>query len=262
MQQVTVQREGRIAFVSFERPGPANALSLALMRELTDVARGFEEDHETSAVVLSGVGENFCLGFDLKDPELAGLRDAPLSKRRMAFQVGTRMCRAWEEIPALTISAIEGWCVGGGVALAVSTDLRIASDPSMFYVPEVERGLNMSWGSVPRITNLVGPARAKRLIILAEQMSAARAVDWGLIDETAPADEVMAAARSMAERASEVPPVALRMCKQGINSYANALAHTASALDHEQFTLSFDSEDAAEGIAAFVDKRAPRFSGN
>ncbi len=262
MQYVEIRREGRIAYVTFERPGPANALSLALMRELTEAARQFEDDHETSAVVLTGVGENFCLGFDLKDPALGKLRDASLSERRMAFQVGARMCRAWEEIPALTISAIEGWCVGGGVALAVSTDLRVASEASMFYVPEVERGLNMSWGSVPRITNLIGPARAKRLIILAEKWSASRAVDLGLIDEAAPDGEALTTATALAERACDVPPVALRMCKQGINSYANALAHATTSHDHDQFTLAFDSEDAAEGIAAFVENRTPTFSGH
>ena len=262
MAAVNIVKEGRLARVTFEREGTANALSLSLMRELTEAARSFENDSETSAIVLSGSEDNFCLGFDLQDDEFASLSTATLAERRTAFEVGSRMCQAWEDIQALTISAINGWCVGGGVALAVSTDLRVMAKNSHLYVPEIERGLNMSWGSVPRITNLVGPARAKRIIVLAEKIDAARAVDWGMADEIAPQGQVIETALGLAERAASMPPVALRMCKQGINAYANALARTASWFDHDQFTLAQQSQDAAEGINAFFERRAPDFKGN
>ena len=119
MGEVCIERRGRIAVVRFDRGMPANPLSLALMRELTDVARSFEADHDLSAVILAGRADNFCMGFDLKDAETARLRDAGLAERRAALKTGGRMCRAWAEIEALTIAAIDGWCVGGGVALVV-----------------------------------------------------------------------------------------------------------------------------------------------
>jgi enoyl-CoA hydratase len=261
MSQVAVTRQGRIAVVRFDRGLPSNPLSLDLMRELTDVARSFEDDSETSAVILTGRIDTFSLGFDLKDPETRALRDAPLAERRVAFGVGARMCLAWEDIAPLTICAIEGWCVGGGVALAVATDLRIIGSGSRLYVPEIERGLNMSWGSVPRITALTGPARAKRLILLAEKLDAMRAVNWGLADEIAEDGGVMDAAMDWAKRAAAMPPVALRMAKQGINAHSLALARAASHLDADQFGLAFSSEDAREGIDAFLQKRSPRAHG-
>ena len=261
MQHVTITREGRIATVRFDRGIPANPLSYALMRELTEAARSFENDAEVSAVILTGRADNFSMGADLRDHEARGLRELPQAERRLRLMTGARMCRAWEEVQALTISAIEGWCVGGGVALSVATDLRIIARSGGMYVPEIERGMNMSWGSVPRITNLTGPARAKRIVVLAEKVMAERAVAWGLADEMVDDGTTLAAATEMATRAAALPPVALRMCKQDINAYANALAWTASHSDFDQYALAQLGDDYAEGIAAFLDKRPPRYTG-
>jgi enoyl-CoA hydratase/carnithine racemase len=90
------------------------------------------------------------------------------------MQTGGRMCRAWEELEPLTIAAIEGWCIGGGAALVAACDLRVASEAATFYVPEIERGMNLYCGAVTRITRLLGPARAKRAVILAEKISGRR----------------------------------------------------------------------------------------
>lgn len=261
MDHVTIAREGRIAIVRFDRKFPANPLSYSLMRELTDVARAFEDDHDVSAVILTGRTDNFSMGADLKDPETAQLRSAPLAERRLALMTGARMCRAWEDVQALTISAIEGWCVGGGVALSVSTDLRVIGSSTGMYVPEIERGMNMSWGSVPRITNLVGPAKAKRIIVLAEKIMAERAVTWGLADEVAADGTTLDAAMKIAERAAALPPVALRMCKQDINAYANALAWPTSHSDFDQFALAQSGADFEEGVQAFLEKRSPQYTG-
>ena len=257
MSDVTIEKSGRIAVVRFDRGNKANPLSLALMRDLTDAARSFETDIDTSAIILTG-GENFSMGFDLRDEEAAAMRRAPLIERRMSVATGRRMCDAWAALQPLTISAVNGWCVGGGAALAVSTDLRIMAEDAHFYVPEIERGMNMSWGSVPRITNLVGPAKAKRIVALAEKLDARRALSWGIADEVAA--DPMAEAMRMAERAASLPPVALRMCKTQVDIYANALAHTASAMDADQFALSQTSGDFEEAVAAFFEKRDPNFT--
>ena len=261
MNHVEIEKKGRIAVVRFDRGTAANPLSIRLMRELTETARQFEEDAQTSAIILSGRADNFTFGFDLKDPETRALLDMPLDQRRIAIAQGKRMCRAWEDLPQLTISAIEGWCVGGGVALTVATDLRVAGAQAVFNVPEIERGMNMSWGSVPRITNLVGPARAKRIILLAEKVPAEQAVAWGLADHVTATGQAVDRARDQAELAAAMPPVALTMGKQAINAYANALAETASHADFDQFALAIGSEDGVEGIASFLEKRAPRFKG-
>lgn len=262
MDHVTIERSGRIAIVRFDRGIAANPLSYAAMRELTRAARSFDDDTQLSAVVLAGRADNFSMGADLKDPENRGLRTAPLAERRVTLMTGARLCRAWEEIQALTISAIEGWCVGGGVALTVSTDLRVIGASGGMYVPEIERGMNMSWGSVPRIANLVGPARAKRIVVLAEKVMADRAAQWGLVDEAVPDGTALDVALEMAERAASLPPVALRMCKQDINAYANALAHVATHSDYDQYALAQSGADFEEGVRAFLEKRPPRYTGD
>jgi len=258
---VTIERTGRIAIVRFDRGDSANALSLGLCRELTAAARSFENDSQVSAVILTGSPTRFSNGADLKDAELSASRRAPLAERRVLMQTGGRMCRAWEEIEAITIAAIEGWCVGGGAALAAACDLRIAADNATFYVPEIERGMNLSWGTVPRLVRLVGPARTKRIVVLAEKLDAARAMQWGLVDETAPAGDALAVAMAMAERAAGMPPVQVRMIKQAINAAAFALDRAVSHADFDQFALAAASGDFSEGVQSFLEKRPPRYTG-
>jgi len=247
--------------VRIDRGDGVNALSDALMRELTDVARSFEDDAETSAVVLTGTDAVFSLGFDLRDRSNAELVGAGLAAQRMLQSRGARLCSAWEAIEAMTIVAIEGWCVGGGAALAVSCDLRVMASDARLYVPEVERGMNMSWGSIPRFVNLIGPSRTKRVVALAEKIDAATAEAWGLADAVTEPGEALARARAFAERAAALPPVQLRMCKAGVDVAAKALNHAVSALDRDQFLLAQRSEDFREGVTSFMEKRPPRYTG-
>ena len=258
---VRIERRGRIAIVHFDRHDGRNALSMRALRELTEAARSFEHDPDVSAVILTGTDQLFSLGADLRDPELQQSRTGRLSERRLASQTGGKMCRAWEEVEPLTIVAIEGWCVGGGAALAVSCDLRVASSTATLYVPEIVRGMNLSWGAVPRITRLVGPARAKRVILLAERVGAAAALQWGLIDEIAEPGQTLQAALALAERAASLPPVQARMIKQSINANAHALDRAISHSDFDQFMLATGSGDYAEGVKSFFEKRPPNYTG-
>lgn len=258
---VSVEKSDRVAVVRFDRGNAANALSFALMRELTAVAHDLSEDPDLCAVVLTGRADNFCLGMDLKDEEVARTATAGLAERRAMLRTGPRLCRAWEELEALTIVAIEGWCAGGGAALAVACDLRVIGTGGHVYVPEVERGMNMSWGSVPRFTNLVGPARTKRIVVLAEKIDAARALDWGLVDEVTADGVTLDAALNMANRAATLPPNGVRICKSAINAYANALGSAVSHAEMDQFALTQGSKDYAEGVQAFLEKRKPRYTG-
>jgi len=256
---VHIERQERIAIVRFDRGQPANPLSMALMRELAGVAQALSDDPTLCAVVLTGRSDNFSMGMDLRDAVRAA--QAGLAERRWLLKAGPRLCRAWEELEALTIVAIEGWCVGGGVALAVSCDLRVMGASGHMLVPEVERGFNMSWGSVPRITNLIGPARAKRTVVLAEQLDAARAERWGLVDEVVPDGQALDAALKLARRAAALPPNGVRLCKSAVNAHANALNASSSHADLDQFALTQGSQDCAEGVSAFLEKRAPVFTG-
>lgn len=259
---VGITRHGRVAIVRFDRGFRANPLSLALLRELTEVARGFHDCPDVSAVVLTGRVDGFCMGMDLKDPAQAASRAGGLARRRIDLRSGPRMCQAWEDVDAITICAIEGWCVGGGAALAAACDLRVMARSARVYVPEVERGMNMSWGSIPRFTALVGPARAKRIAALCEQVDAPTALDWGLADEVCADGEALATACRIAERAAALPPTAMKMVKHDVNIAAHALAKATAHRDFDAFALTEKSADFGEGVASFLEGREPRFTGD
>ena len=258
MSAVSIERRGRIAVVRFDRGDKANAMSRAVMTDLLEAARSFEGDAATSAIVLTGRSNVFTLGFDLKEPPAGA---TTLAEAREQQTLGRKLCRAWAELEPMTIAAIEGWCVGGGAALAVSCDLRVMGAGATIYVPEIERGMNMSWGSVPRFVNLVGPGRTKRIVVLAERISAERAVDWGLADEAVPDGQALARAMEFAERAAEMPPVQLRMCKEAVNAVATALNQATSAMDRDVFLLAQSSADFREGVRSFLERRKPNYTG-
>lgn len=259
---IKIETEGRIAIVRFDRGDTANALSVEALRQLTETARRFHACPEISAVVLTGGARNFSLGADLKDPARASQRDEGLAQRRIALRAGPEMCEAWERIDAITIMAIEGWCVGGGAALAVACDLRVMGKSATVYVPEVARGMNMSWGSIPRITALVGPARAKRLAALCEKVGAETALNWGLADAVAEDGQALAKAMDFARMASALPPTALKMVKRDVNVAALAMAQATAHRDLEAFALTQQSEDYAEGVSSFLEGRPPTFTGD
>lgn len=262
MDHVVIEKQGRIAIVRFDTGSRANALSQKLMRELTDAAHTFNADPSVSAVLLTGRQDNFTLGADLRDKEGQAARRAGLSRKRILLRTGPAMCEAWEQVDALTICVIEGWCVGGGAALAAACDLRIASSATTFYVPEVERGMNMSWGSIPRLVALIGPARTKRIAALCERIDPQTALSWGLYDHVTQPGEALDKALEIARQAAQLPPTALKMVKHDTNIAALALARATAHRDLEAFALMQSSEDFEEGVSAFLEKRPADFTGD
>jgi len=178
---VTVEKglgpQGRIAVVRFDRGDNINALSGQAMRELRDVTRDFEDDLETSVVILTGSAKAFSAGFDLKDPEGRQRDTLSVAERIHRQRLGPRICRAWQDLDQVTIAAIEGHCIGGGAALVVALDFRFCGKGAHFRIPEVELGMNMSWGSIPRMLALMRPARTKQASRSVAEKAAMRAVD-------------------------------------------------------------------------------------
>ena len=253
--------EGRIAVVRFDRGDGINALSPQAMRELTDAARSFDDDAETSVVILTGA-RAFSAGADLKSGERGSRTSMDMGELRRHLRLGPRLTRAWYEMDQVTVAAIEGFCIGGGIALAVALDFRIMARDAHIRVPEIGLGMNMSWQSVPRMLQLIGPARTKQAVILADQrISAAEAHDWGLVEQVTDSGRSFESALAFAEKIAAQPPIPVAMTKRTVNRLAGALDDLASHMDLDQYALAGMTEDHKEGIAAFLNKRKPRFKG-
>lgn len=259
-EHIAVSRDGPLAEVRLNRPAARNALNTALMVELTKFARAIRRRSDLIAVILAGTDRYFSAGADLG---AQGERRKPtLLETREAVMAGPDMCEAWEEIEAVTLVAIEGYCIGGGSALAVACDFRIMGQGAYLRLPEVPLGINMSWRSIPRITALVGPARAKQFVMFGEAVDAKTCLDWGFCEEVAPAGQALAAARDWAAKLAGLPPLPVRMTKEAVNAAMKGGHHASTFMDRDQYLLTSRSSDFREGVAAFFEKRPPKFKGD
>ena len=259
---VSIEKQGGVAVVAFDRGDGVNAMSMKLARELTAAAHLLYDDLETHAVVLTGRGKGFCAGRDLRDPEITARTAGPMLARRHLGGDGWRLCKAWEELEQFTIAAVEGFAVGGGLALALATDWRVSADGAHWRAPEIALGLSMSWGSIPRLVNLVGPARAKQILLMAnDRIPTADGLAWGLLQDVVPDGKAEAAAIAWAEKVAAMPPFPARMTKKTVNAYANALSSLAVHMDTEEILLSEHTADHREAVDAFFARRPPVFRG-
>ena len=249
---LTLQRENGIATVTLARENPRNPLSHAIMSGLRDVARWLKTDIETYAVIVTG-DPVFSAGADLKDPDMR-TDHMPRLQQRQALLLGPDMCAAWEALEQVTICAIEGYCLGGGMALAVACDWRVCAEDAQLRLPEIPLGINMSWQANPRITALIGPSRAKQVIILGENIPATQAENWGLVDFVTGKGESLAKAQELAAKVVALPPLPVRMSKQAVNAHAYALNYASSFMDREQYALLTGSEENKDAIKAFINK--------
>ena len=258
-QYVTVEKSGHIATLSLNRPDALNALNVGLMEEIELASRDFLKDEETRVVIFRGEGKHFSAGADLKQPP--GERRNLVMQRRAAG-LGARMIRAIMEIDQVTICAVQGAALGGGACITTACDFRIGSDDCFCGYPEVNLGINLMWQSLPLCVRLIGPARAKRMIMLGERIDAGTLLEWGFLDRVVPREELLATTNELAEAYASQPPIAVQMIKQSINAVSSAMDSALMHMDTDQNILTTMTEDRAEGIKAFLEKRKPTFKGN
>lgn len=251
---VTVEHEGPLARVRFDRKGSLNAFDQDTILALTDIARGFHDDLDIHAVVLTGAPDAFSAGIDLKDGRMWHQEGMSDLEKREVFYRGVKLCQTWEDMPQVTIAAMEGFAIGAGCAIALACDFRIMAENAFLLVPEVKIGLNLQWGALPRLITLVGPAKAKRICLMCERLPAADALNWGLVDDIAPQGQSLARAEDWAKKTLAMPAATVRMVKEGINATANALHKASSFADADQSQLSGAFAEAVAARDAFENR--------
>ena len=244
-----------VATVTLNRPDARNAMSSALMREMIACAARIGAKREIDVVILRGAGRYFSAGRDLKDARSWYGSGQTLDQQREMAALGFRMARAWEELRQITIAAIYGYAVGGGVALAAALDWRVLSEDAFMWLAEIALGIPLTWGTLPRLVNLVGPARAKRLAILCERIPAAQALEMGLVDYVAPPGKSVQTARAIAAALLQLPRHSVRMTKETVNAYAGIGAHAASHMAHDQVQLASASAEARAARESFSSRK-------
>jgi enoyl-CoA hydratase len=257
-----IDRNGPVATVTLCRPDRSNALSRALMGELIEAARSFADEPEIRVVIFTGRGKHFSAGADLAEGGVAG--DVPESRLalRRTLRIGPDLVREINEIDAITVAAVNGVALGGGACIATACDFRIGASNSACGYPEIDRGMNLQWVALPLCVHLIGPARAKRMIILGQKEPADTLLEWGFYDEVVPPDQLLGRARELALAYAAKPPIAAQMIKQSVNRVVSALDQSIMHMDLDQWMLTATTDDFREGIRAFFEKREPVFKGN
>ncbi len=246
-----------VAIITLHRPKVLNALSMSLTMELDDAITRCEEEDDVKAIVITGAGEKaFCAGSDVK--EFAEVRDRVVEKK---LAQENRAFGGFETLSKPAIAAIEGLAYGGGCEISLACDLRIAAESARIAFPEVKLGVVPGSGGLFRLPELVGPARAMELMYLGDPIGAREAERVGLVNEVVPDGEALPRALDVAHRISRGPKEALAAIKRGVRESARMSREEAIRLTLELSDHVFKTDDCAEGIRAFFEKREPRFEG-
>jgi enoyl-CoA hydratase len=255
-ETLRAERDGAVAVLTIDRPEKRNALSGRVRAELIAALDALREDDAVRVAVITGAGEKaFVAGADIA--EFA--ERTPLEQR--AAMTGRRVFEEVAAFPKPVIAMINGFCLGGGCELALACDLRSAADTAKLGQPEIHLGLIPGGGGTQRLPRVVGMGQAMRLVLSGELVDAAEALRIGLVDLVYPAAELRERVLELARTIAAKSPVALRMAKSAVRAAAEMPLEAGLRYETELFVTAFASEDAREGIAAFLEKRPAEFTG-
>jgi enoyl-CoA hydratase/carnithine racemase len=257
MAEFREERRGSTEVWTIDGEARRNAISRAALAEFEERVARVSRDHDIRAVVLTGAGERaFCAGADLK--ERAGMSETEV--RAFLAQLG-RTLRAMEHSDCVFIAALNGAALGGGTELALACDFRVASPTAELGLTEVRLGIIPGGGGTQRLPRLVGPARAKDLILTGRRVSAAEALAMGLVQRLAPEGRLLEVALGLAEQVAANAPLAVAAAKHAVDEGLSLRLDEALALEQRHYQTVLASEDRLEGLAAFAAKRPPVFHG-
>ena len=247
--------EDSVATVTINRPEALNALSPAMLRELDAVLDELEAS-SAAVVILTGAGKAFVAGADI-----AQMRGIGAEEARAFSELGSRGFRRLELFRLPVIAAVNGFALGGGCELAMACDIRVASDKAKFGQPEVGLGIIPGFSGTQRLPRIVGVSKAKELILTGDMIKADEALAIGLVSTVAPHEELLPACGALAKKIAKNAPLAVSYAKAAVNRGLDTNVETGMAMEQGLFGLCFATADQKEGMAAFAEKRSPRFAG-
>jgi enoyl-CoA hydratase len=254
--RVLVEIEGAVATITLNRPDRLNALDPDMLARLEQFALELDRNTEVRVVIITGAGERaFCVGADVN----AWAALEPIDMWRRWVRDGHRAFDLVARLRQPVIAALNGFTLGGGLELALAADIRIASAEAQFGAPEVKIGTVPGWSGTQRLPALIGVARAKQLILTGARIDSETAERWGLVNEVTSQDSLLARTRELAAEIEANSPHAVQLAKQIIDAAQGAIS--AVALESLAGGLAATTDDAKEGVASFLEKRQPRFTG-
>jgi enoyl-CoA hydratase len=253
------RKDGRVGYVIFNNPERHNAVSLEMWARTAEILETFAKDDEVRVVVITGAGgKSFVSGADISKFES---ERASLDATKIYNAAVARANETISDFPKPTIAMIRGYCIGGGLGLAVCCDLRICSDNSKFGIPAAKLGLGYSYPGVKRLVDIVGPAFAKEIFFTARQFDAEEARVMGLVNRIVPGEELEAYVKNYAETISNNAPLTVKAAKFIVNQASKDESKRDLARCTELVEACFKSNDYTEGRRAFMEKRKPAFTG-
>ena len=256
LENVLIEKRGRVAIVTVNRPDKLNALNIATRRDILAAFDQLDKDSEIRVVVITGAGEKaFIAGADIN--EFAGMT----AVMQRAVMKGRRAFDAVEDFPKPVIAMINGFCLGGGCELALACDIRVASTRARLGQPEIKLGIIPGGGGTQRLTRLIGEGKAMELILTGDFLTAEEALAYGLVNHVYAPEELESKTLELANRIAEMSPVALAMAKAAVKNAARQNLREGLDSEVDLFALCFSSEDKEEGVKAFLEKRKPEFNG-
>lgn len=240
--------KGAIGRLTLNRPEKLNPLSTQALREITEAANWFDTQEGVKVVIVAGAGRAFSAGADL-----SAFSGATEGDGRRGADQGREMADALERMRALAIAAIQGWCVGGGVVLAAACDLRIAASDARFSIPEVDLGIPLAWGGIPRLVREIGPAFTKELVLTCRPFDAAEAKGLGFVNRIVPPAELEASALALAESLSAKATLTLVATKRHVNAVTDQMVGTMrSWSDADGLLNALHDEECAEARRQYL----------
>ncbi|OAN47559.1 enoyl-CoA hydratase [Chloroflexus islandicus] len=246
--------EGPIAILTLNRPQALNALSPALIDNLIRHLEMYDADDLIRAIIITGAGRAFAAGADIK----AMANATPIE------MLTSGMIARWARIAAIrkpVIAAVNGYALGGGCELAMMCDIILASETAQFGQPEINIGIIPGAGGTQRLTRALGPYRAMEMVLTGATISAHEAAAHGLVNRVCPPETLLDEARRVAQTIAAKSPLAVQLAKEAVRAAAETTVREGLAIELRNFYLLFASEDQKEGMRAFIEKRAPNFSG-